>query len=49
MPTPRLYLLAVDVILNKLDDEGTIVIGYAGDLSILVRGKFSGVMSELIG
>ena len=46
--SPLLWLLVVDVILKKLEDEGTTVIGYADDLAILLRGKFPGVMSELI-
>ena len=46
--SPLLWLLVVDVILKKLEDEGTFIIGYTDDLAILVRGKFPGVMSELI-
>lgn len=45
--SPLLWSLVVDSLLWKLDREGIHVQGYADDITILVSGKFGGVISNL--
>lgn len=46
--SPLLWSLAVDGLLRGLNEAGTLAIGYADDIAILVSGKFSGTVSELM-
>lgn len=46
--SPLLWLLVVDEVLLKLEKKGVTPVGYADDIAILARGKFTDTLSELI-
>ncbi|GJQ87043.1 hypothetical protein Trydic_g6802 [Trypoxylus dichotomus] len=46
--SPLIWNLVVDRLLNKLTVFGVHCIGYADHIAIIVKGKFEGILCELI-
>lgn len=46
--SPLLWSLVVDGLLHRLSDRGIMAIGYADDIVLVARGKFEGVLCDLI-
>jgi hypothetical protein len=45
---PLLWSLVVDDLLRGLNNNGYYTVGYAGDIAILINGKFPQTVSEVL-